>query len=206
MDRMERQHHTPRPPAPDPHPYTLHGPHGTVTHPFHAPSAPQASHTPHGPRSARSAAPRRPSPPLHASPSAKPPREHPGDPGRLVLPARMTTGLGCDAVGLPREHGQRIMDSLPRVGCVFADDQRWWWIVPSGSHLGVVWPPSIRYVVGAQLADPSWTRTRPVPPSARPRLIHSPEGDSPYTPPIPLYVLACRLAGSVPSWSLGAGG
>ncbi|WP_405534909.1 hypothetical protein OG787_09510 [Streptomyces sp. NBC_00075] len=114
-----------------------------------------------------------------------------------------TATLGCDAVGTPREHGQRIMDSLPRVGCVFADDQRWWWIVPSGSHIGVTWPPSTRYVVGAQLADPSWTRTRPASPSVRPRLIHSPEGDSPYTPPIPLYFLACRLAGSVPSWSLG---
>jgi hypothetical protein len=118
----------------------------------------------------------------------------------------MAAGLGCDAVGTPREYGQRIMDSLPRVGCVFADDQRWWWIVPSGSHLGVSWPPSTRYVVGAQPADPSWTRTRPPSPSARPRLIHSPEGDSPYTPPIPLYVVACRLAGSVPSWSLGTGG
>ncbi|WP_330287097.1 hypothetical protein [Streptomyces sp. NBC_00576] len=150
-----------------------------------------------------------PSPPLHAPPSIKSSREHPGHPGRtgrLVLPARLTAGLGCDAVGTPREHGQRIMDSLPRVGCVFADDQRWWWIVPSGSHLGVTWPPSTRYVVGAQLADPSWTRTRPASPSARPRLIHSPEGDSPYTPPIPLYVVACRLAGSVPSWSLGPGG
>ncbi|WP_327698321.1 hypothetical protein [Streptomyces sp. NBC_00459] len=148
-------------------------------------------------------------PPLHAPPSAKPPREHPGHPGRpghLALPARLTAGLGCDAVGTPGEHGQRIMDSLPRVGCVFADDQHWWWIVPSGSHLGVSWPPSVRYVVGAQLADPSWTRTRPPSPSVLPRLIHTPEGDSPYTPPIPLYVLACRLAGSVPSWSLGTGG
>jgi hypothetical protein len=118
----------------------------------------------------------------------------------------MGVGLGCDAVGTPREHGQRIMDSLPRAGCVFADDRYWWWIVPSGSHLGVSWPPSTRYVVGAQSADPSWTRTRPPSPSVRPRLIHSPEGDSPYTPPIPLYVVACRLAGSVPSWSLGTGG
>ncbi|WP_343240157.1 hypothetical protein [Streptomyces sp. SID12488] len=109
-------------------------------------------------------------------------------------------------MGTPGEHGQRIMDSLPRVGCVFADDQHWWWIVPSGSHLGVTWPTGTRYVVGAQLADPSWTRTPPASPSARPRLIHTPEGDSPYTPPIPLYVLACRLAGSVPSWSPGTSG
>ncbi|WP_239149430.1 hypothetical protein [Streptomyces sp. SID12501] len=98
------------------------------------------------------------------------------------------------------------MDSLPRVGCVFADDQHRWRIVPSGSHPGVTRRPGTRCVAGAQSADPSWTRTRPASPSARPRLIHSPEGDSPYTPPIPLYVLARRPAGSVPSRSPGAGG
>ncbi|WP_329269577.1 hypothetical protein [Streptomyces sp. NBC_01451] len=163
------------------------------------------------PRPVRSA-PRFTSSPLDAPPSTKPPREHSGRsghagrPGHLVLPARLTARLGCDAVGTLPEHGQRIMDALPRVGCVFADEQRWWWIVPSGSDLGVTWPPGTRYVVGAQSADPSWTRTRPASPSARPRLIHSPEGDSPYTPPIPLYVLACRLAGRVPGWSPGAGG
>lgn len=109
-------------------------------------------------------------------------------------------------MGTPPGCGHRFTGSLARVGCVFADDQRWWWIVPSGSRLGGTRPPSTRYVVGAQLADPSWTRTRPVPPSGRPRLIHSPEGDSPYTPPIPLYVLGCRPVGSVPRWSLGTGG
>jgi hypothetical protein len=130
-------------------------------------------------------------------------REHPV---RLVIPARLRTGLGCDAVGTSREHGKRIMDCLPRVGCVFADDERWWWIVPSGSHLGITWPPATRYVLGAHRADPSWTRALRGPRSDRPRLIHSPEGDSPYTPPIPLYFLTCRLAGSVPRWSLGAAG
>lgn len=201
MDRMERRHRTPRTPAPDPRPHSPHG--APVTHP---------SHTPSVPRPAQSAAPHLPFPPLHAPPSAAPPRERPGRvahptrAGHLVLPARLTADLGCDAVGTPPEYGRRIMGALPRVGCVFADDRRWWWIVPSGSHLGVIWPPSVRYVVGAQSADPSWTRTRPAPPSGGPRLIHSPEGDSPYTPPIPLYVLACRLAGSDPSWSLGIGG
>ncbi|MDX3451050.1 hypothetical protein PV396_03655 [Streptomyces sp. ME02-8801-2C] len=199
MDRMERQHRTPRTPAPDPRP---HGPYGRpVTH---------QSPTSFIPRPVQAAAASHlPAPPLHAPPSTKPPREqhaHLAHPGPLVLPARLAAGLGCDAVGTPREYGRRIMDALPRVGCVFADDQRWWWIVPSGSHLGVTWPPGVRYVIGAQLADPSWTGTRPVSPSVRPRLLHSPEGDSPYTPPIPLYVLTCRLAGSDPSWSLGAGG
>ncbi|MER5539036.1 hypothetical protein [Streptomyces mirabilis] len=131
-----------------------------------------------------------------------PPHE---SPARLVIPAELSAGLGYDAVGTSPEHGERIMDCLPRVGCVFADDERWWWIVPSGSHIGVTWPPSISYAVGARLADPSWTRALLRSRPARPRLIHRPEGDSPYTPPIPLYFLTCRLAGSTPSWSLGTG-
>jgi hypothetical protein len=131
-----------------------------------------------------------------------PPHE---SPARLAIPAELSAGLGYDAVGTSPEHGQRIMDCLPRVGCVFADDERWWWIVPSGSHIGVTWPASTSYAVGARLADPSWTRSLLRSRSARPRLIHRPEGDSPYTPPIPLYFLTCRLAGSTPSWSLGAG-
>jgi hypothetical protein len=129
-------------------------------------------------------------------------------PIRLVIPAQLRTGLGCDVVGTSREHGERILDCLPRVGCVFADDstadERWWWVVPAGSHIGVSWPPSVTYT-GARRADPSWTRVRRGPRSAKPRLIHSPAGDSPYTPPIPLYFLACRLAGSIPRWSLAGG-
>ncbi|MFF3482533.1 hypothetical protein ACFYXC_04550 [Streptomyces sp. NPDC002701] len=130
-------------------------------------------------------------------------------PIRLVIPTELRTGLGCDVVGTSREHGERILDCLPRVGCVFADgsadDERWWWIVPAGSHIGVSWPPSVTYTVGAHRADPSWTRIRRGLLSARPRLIHNAAGDSPYTPPIPLYFLACRLAGSVPRWSLAGG-
>jgi hypothetical protein len=131
-----------------------------------------------------------------------PPHE---SPARLAIPPEFSAGLGYDAVGTSPEHGERIMDCLPRVGCVFADEERWWWIVPSGSHIGVTWPTSTSYAVGARLADPSWTRALPRSRSARPRLFHRPEGDSPYTPPIPLYFLACRLAGSTPRWSLGAG-
>ncbi|MFD0318736.1 hypothetical protein [Streptomyces flavalbus] len=127
----------------------------------------------------------------------RPARPHTGR--ALRIPDQLPTSLGYDAVGTPREHGERILACLPRVGCVFADDQRWWWIVPAGSHLGVDWPPSVRYAVGARLSDPSWTPTRPRP---VPHLIHSPDAGSPYTPPIPLYFLACRLTGSAPRWSL----
>jgi hypothetical protein len=134
-------------------------------------------------------------------------------PDRLPLPGELTASLGYDAVGTTREHGERIMKCLPRVGCVFADDLRWWWIVPAGSHIGVTWPPATSYAVEARVGpygdpaahgcrrDPSWSGPRP----GRPRLIHHPDGDSPYTPPIPLYFLACRLAGSTPHWSLGVG-
>ncbi|MET8413886.1 hypothetical protein ABZV34_38725 [Streptomyces sp. NPDC005195] len=135
-------------------------------------------------------------------PSAAPSSPHSS---RLAIPAELSPRLGYDAVGTSREHGERIMDCLPRVGCVFADDERWWWIVPSGSQVGVTWPSSTRYAIGARLADPSWTRALRRPRSARPRLIHRPEGESPYTPPIPLYFLTCRLAGSAPRWSLGTG-
>ncbi|MFJ2398747.1 MULTISPECIES: hypothetical protein [unclassified Streptomyces] len=159
-----------------------------------------------------------PGPRAHASPAD--PRKHAAVPepctrlpvtpspehlSRLAIPAELSPSLGYDAVGTSREHGERIMDCLPRVGCVFADEERWWWIVPSGSHIGVTWPSSTRYAIGARLAEPSWTRALRRPRSDRPRLIHRPEGESPYTPPIPLYFLTCRLAGSAPRWSLGAG-
>ncbi|GAA3826532.1 hypothetical protein [Streptomyces chiangmaiensis] len=127
---------------------------------------------------------------------------------RLALPHELTAALGYDAVGTPRQHGERIMASLPRAGCVFADDLRWWWIVPAGSDIGVTWPTTTSYAIGAYLgpavpetyagrADLSWSGPRP----DRPVLIHHPAGDSPYTPPIPLYFLVCRLAGSAPHWS-----
>ncbi|MBV7696478.1 hypothetical protein [Streptomyces sp. TRM70350] len=125
---------------------------------------------------------------------------------RLPIPPQLSTSLGHDAVGTPGEYGESILGALPRVGCVFADDHYWWWIVPSGSHIGITWPPSTTYAIGAVMRDPSWTATRPKPGRNHPRLIHSPMDGSPYTPPIPLYFLTCRLTGSSPRWSLGATG
>ncbi|GAA3786295.1 hypothetical protein ACFS5L_38225 [Streptomyces phyllanthi] len=125
-------------------------------------------------------------------------------PRRLLLPLGLSAGLGYDAVGTSREHGQRIMECLPRVGCVFADDERWWWIVPAGSDIGVTWPPGVTYAVGARMDTRVPTDTTGDPMSGGPHLIHSPDGDSPYTPPIPLYFLTCRLTGSAPHWSLGS--
>ncbi|WP_329310917.1 hypothetical protein [Streptomyces sp. NBC_01262] len=129
-----------------------------------------------------------PRPPLlsHTRTSPRAPR---GCRRRLVLPPDLPAALGCDAVGIPAEHGQRIIEALPRIGCVFADERRWWWIVPSGSHLGVTWPGFTQYAVGARLATP---------PGQDPRLIHRPH-DSPYTSPLPLYFVTCHLgAGTGP--------
>ncbi|MFE9093484.1 hypothetical protein [Streptomyces sp. NPDC007264] len=150
----------------------------------------------------------------HRAPAPVPDRALPPGPvGRLLLPEELPATLGYDAVGTPRDQGERIMKCLPRVGCVFADDLRWWWIVPSGSQIGVTWPPSTSYAVDARVgrqavpatgvrpADPSWSGPRP----DHPVLIHRPDGDSPYTPPIPLYFLTCRLAGIAPHWSPGVG-
>ncbi|CAM5304923.1 putative protein OS=Streptomyces tendae OX=1932 GN=GUR47_23410 PE=4 SV=1 [Streptomyces tendae] len=130
--------------------------------------------------------------------TVRPSRRRPPDTAPLSLPAGLHSGLGHDAVGTSASHGERILARLPRAGCVFADEGRWWWIVPSGSDIGVAWPSSAQYVVG----DPSWTRARPGAMATGPRLVHGPDGDSPYTAPIPLYFLVCRLAGVPPRWSL----
>ncbi|MGW7412073.1 hypothetical protein [Streptomyces sp. NPDC054863] len=115
-----------------------------------------------------------------------------GGPARLPLPPSLDhTPLGCDAVGLPARHGERLLAHLPRAGCVFADADRWWWIVPSGSDLGLPWPAPAQYAAGAYVA------------ASRPRLIHTPDGPAPYTPPIPLYLMVCRLAGTAPVWADG---
>jgi hypothetical protein len=158
-------------------------------------------------------------------PSLRAGRTPDASPGALGLPIPddLSGGLGHDAVGTTPEHGRRIMDCLPRIGCVFADDHQWWWVVPTGSQIGVAWPSSTRYAVGAAPAgqqDPGpgpATAGPPLPgspfpgpafpgPAGRVRLIHRPDHDSPYTPPIPLYFLTCRLAGITPQWSLAAVG
>ncbi|MDQ8701645.1 hypothetical protein RCO28_03945 [Streptomyces sp. LHD-70] len=116
---------------------------------------------------------------------ARPPHDVP-----LELPEGMTTPLGCDAVGMPEEFGRQVRARLPRIGCVYADGARWWWIVPSGSSVSLDWPLPLRYAAGARV---------PAGPSAL-RLVHRPEGTAPYTPPIPLYLAVCRITGTVPLW------
>ncbi|MCL7375427.1 hypothetical protein [Streptomyces sp. 35G-GA-8] len=108
---------------------------------------------------------------------------------QLPLPPTLPASLGCDAVGIPAEHGFRLMARLPRKGCIFADADWWWWIVPAGSDLDLTWPSPARYVAGTTV------------PAAHPRLIHWPEDPTPYTPPIPFYLMVCQLTGTAPSWT-----
>ncbi|MEV4945364.1 hypothetical protein [Streptomyces sp. NPDC053755] len=107
---------------------------------------------------------------------------------RLVVPSQFRTALGCDAVGVPARYGFRVLSRLPAKGCVYADSDWWWWLVPAGSDLDLRWPLPACYAPEAEIPDRG------------PRLIHHPDGTSPYTPPIPLYLLACQLTGTSPSW------
>ncbi|MBK3628842.1 hypothetical protein ACWC9X_01220 [Streptomyces asoensis] len=115
----------------------------------------------------------------------------PEPPRRLTVPDGMTAPLGCDAVSAPARFGPLLMPRLPRVGCVYADGTRWWWLVPSDSDYALEWPAPAHYATGALLPDSVH----------RPRLVHRPDGTLPYTPPIPLYLALCRLVGTTPTWS-----
>ncbi|MFJ5832604.1 hypothetical protein [Streptomyces sp. NPDC093089] len=107
---------------------------------------------------------------------------------RLAVPVDLHTGLGCDAVGVPARFGFKILSRLPAKGCVYADAEWWWWLVPAGSDHDLTWPLPACYAPGAEIPDRG------------PRLIHHPDGTSPYTPPIPLYLLVCQLTGIAPAW------
>ncbi|MFG2560379.1 hypothetical protein [Streptomyces sp. NPDC048496] len=112
---------------------------------------------------------------------------------QLPLPPALSASLGCDAVGVPAGYGFRLMSHLPRTGCVFADADRWWWIVPAGSDLDLDWPAQVAYAKGAYV------------PAVRPRLIHAPDSRTPYTPPIPLFLMVCQVTGVTPSWAAAGG-
>ncbi|MEV5436270.1 hypothetical protein AB0K80_09595 [Streptomyces sp. NPDC052682] len=114
-----------------------------------------------------------------------------GAPLRLPVPDGMTAPLGCDAVAVPARLGPLLIPRLPRVGCVYADEAHWWWLVPSDSDYALQWPAPARYATGAVVPDAP----------CMPGLIHRPEGTLPYTPPIPLYLALCRLTGTSPTWS-----
>ncbi|MFI6346834.1 hypothetical protein [Streptomyces sp. NPDC050560] len=118
-------------------------------------------------------------------------RETSAVPSRLPVPAGMSVPLGCDAVAVPAAYGRRVLERLPRVGCVYEDGTFWWWIVPSDSDVALEWPAPAHYATGAVVPDAA----RP------PGLIHRPEGSLPYTPPIPLYLALCGITGTTPPWS-----
>ncbi|MFI8826307.1 hypothetical protein [Streptomyces sp. NPDC053431] len=124
------------------------------------------------------------------NPSGRSPSPAPLGVTRLPVPVDLPATLGCDAVGVPARYGFRILSRLPAKGCVYADVDWWWWLVPAGSDHDLTWPFPACYAPGAVIPD------------RRPRLIHLPDGDSPYTPPIPLYLLICQLTGIAPAWSV----
>ncbi|QIP88374.1 hypothetical protein GLX30_05310 [Streptomyces sp. Tu 2975] len=113
---------------------------------------------------------------------------------RLEVPAALPTTLGCDAVGVPAHYGIRLLARMRSTGCVFADGAWWWWIVPAGSDLDLTWPLPSHYARGARV------------PAGGARLIRRPDGPSPYTPPIPLYLMVCQLTGTAPRWPAGLTG
>lgn len=112
---------------------------------------------------------------------------------RLRLPTDTPAPLGYDAVGVAAGLGPRIARALPRMGCVFGDAQRWWWVVPVQSDRGLTWPAAVDYAVGGAV---------PVPRNAHagPRLAHHPEDGVPYTHPIVLYIALCTTLGIRPDW------
>jgi hypothetical protein len=118
-------------------------------------------------------------------------RSVPDPPRRLAVPEGMTAPLGCDAVAVPDRLGPLVVPQLPRLGCVYTDGARWWWIVPSDSDYALPWPSPAHYAPGALVTGTA-------------RLIHRPEGMVPYTPPIPLYLALCRVTGTTPDWSRAA--
>ncbi|MFI1352073.1 hypothetical protein ACH4TV_00575 [Streptomyces sp. NPDC020898] len=115
----------------------------------------------------------------------------PRTPLHLPIPDGMTAPLGYDAVSVPARFGPRVLPRLPRLGCVYADADHWWWLVPADSDYALEWPAPAHYATGAVVLDAPC-----VPP-----LLHRPDDTLPYTPPIPLYLALCQVTGTTPTWS-----
>ncbi len=64
----------------------------------------------------------------------------PRTPLHLPIPDGMTAPLGYDAVSVPARFGPRALPRLPRLGCVYADAEHWWWLVPADSDYALEWP------------------------------------------------------------------
>lgn len=114
---------------------------------------------------------------------------------RVPVPPGFPTGAACDVVETSAEHGMRILGCLAASGSVLVHGDRWSWIVPSGSDIGVAWPPQVRYRANAAVLAPA-----DIPEPGDP---HDRDGSReprvPYTHPILLYFAVCCVAGVRPT-------
>jgi hypothetical protein len=130
---------------------------------------------------------------------------------RVPVPPGFPAGAACDVVETSAEHGMRVLGCLAASGSVLVHGDRWSWIVPSGSDIGVAWPPQVRYRANAAVLAPAGSvepdggygrdaaggpdgpaggRTAP---GARR------EPPVPYTHPILLYFAVCCVTGVRPT-------
>ena len=124
------------------------------------------------------------------TPHTRPPAtEH-----QLPVPAGLQAPLGHDAVGVDARYGEQIKRSLPRVGCIYAQRDTWWWLVPGQAEIGLDWTPVGEYAIGARICPEDGS-------GRLPHLLHLPRGTVPYTHPLLLYIAACRAVGVEPTWT-----
>jgi hypothetical protein len=74
---------------------------------------------------------------------------------RVPVPPGFPAGAACDVVETSAEHGMRVLGCLAASGSVLVHGDRWSWIVPSGSDIGVAWPPQVRYRANAAVLAPA---------------------------------------------------
>jgi hypothetical protein len=118
----------------------------------------------------------------------------------VPVPPGFPSGAHCDVVETSARHGLRILGRLPGAGCVLAEGDRWYWIVPTGSDVDVAWPPLARYLVDAAVLVPSRDLGRGEPGGAE--VVHPSGHRAPYTHPILLYFAVCCVAGVRPTLTM----
>jgi hypothetical protein len=118
----------------------------------------------------------------------------------VPVPPGFPSGTDCDVVETSARYGLRILQRMPRAGCVLALGDRWSWIVPTGSDVDVAWPPPARYLVDAAVLVPSRDVGRGEPGGHE--VVHRSGHRAPYTHPILLYFATCCVAGVRPAMTM----